>query len=49
MLELKAVLCGILRRFSFEPVDKVEDVKFIPDLVLRPATEIRVVICERGS
>ncbi|CAG9839079.1 unnamed protein product [Diabrotica balteata] len=36
MLEIKAVLCGILRHFILEPVDKPETIQFVPDLLLRP-------------
>ncbi|XP_050502047.1 cytochrome P450 4C1-like [Diabrotica virgifera virgifera] len=47
MLEIKAVLCGILRKFKLESVDKREDIKFIADLVLRPTGEIRVKFSHR--
>jgi cytochrome P450 family 4 len=47
LLELKAALCGILRRFVLEPVDGMFDVKFRPDLVLRPRQEIRVRLAPR--
>ncbi|KAJ8949883.1 hypothetical protein NQ318_010517 [Aromia moschata] len=42
ILELKAVLCGILRKFSLESIDRPEDISFLPDLVLRPKTPIRI-------
>ncbi|CAH1100870.1 unnamed protein product [Psylliodes chrysocephalus] len=42
MMEIKAVLCGILRHFKLEPYDKPEYLKHKSDLVLRPAGEIRV-------
>jgi cytochrome P450 family 4 len=47
LLELKAALCGILRRFVLEPVDGMFDVNFRPDLVLRPRQEIRVRLAPR--
>lgn len=42
MLEIKTVLCGILKKFKLEAIDKPQDMKYIPDLVLRPANEIKV-------
>ncbi|RZB40118.1 p450 domain containing protein, partial [Asbolus verrucosus] len=47
MLELKAVLCGILRKFVLEPVDKPEDIVFVSDFVLRSRDAIRVKFTER--
>ncbi|CAG9796527.1 unnamed protein product [Diatraea saccharalis] len=35
MMEMKTCLSAILRRYRLEPVTRHEDVKFIPDLVLR--------------
>ncbi|XP_023021612.2 cytochrome P450 4C1 [Leptinotarsa decemlineata] len=35
MLEIKAVLCGILRNFALEPQDTPDTIKIVPDLVLR--------------
>ncbi|CAG9864835.1 unnamed protein product [Phyllotreta striolata] len=42
LLEIKAVLCGILRNFKLEPYDRPEHLVFKADLVLRPFDEIRV-------
>ncbi|KAJ8949882.1 hypothetical protein NQ318_010516 [Aromia moschata] len=42
ILELKAVLCGILRKFFMEPVDKPSDMSFHCDMVLRPRTAVRI-------
>nr|AZR39475.1 cytochrome P450 [Agasicles hygrophila] len=36
MLEIKTMLCGILKNFVVEPVDTRETIHFVPDLVLRP-------------
>ncbi|CAG9864836.1 unnamed protein product [Phyllotreta striolata] len=47
MLEMKTVLCGILRKFKLMPVDRREDLKFKIDLVLRPVGEIRVKFLPR--
>ncbi|CAG9864834.1 unnamed protein product [Phyllotreta striolata] len=47
ILEIKAVLCGILRNFKLEPVDTPADMKYKVDLVLRPAGEIRVKFVPR--
>ncbi|CAG9830844.1 unnamed protein product [Diabrotica balteata] len=47
MLEIKAVLCGILRKFKLEAVHKRDDIKFKADLVLRPIGEIRVKFSHR--
>nr|WET52811.1 cytochrome P450 [Phaedon brassicae] len=47
ILEIKAALCGILRKFKLEAVDKPEDMVFKSDLVLRPAGEIRVKFVPR--
>ncbi|RZB40275.1 cytochrome P450, family 4, subfamily Q, polypeptide 4 [Asbolus verrucosus] len=46
MLELKAALCGILKRFILEPVDKPQDIVFISDLVLRPKGSIKVKLAK---
>ncbi|KAJ8976175.1 hypothetical protein NQ317_002064 [Molorchus minor] len=42
IMELKAVLCGILRKFSLQHVDKPSDISFLPDLVLRPRGGVKV-------
>ncbi|XP_063924877.1 cytochrome P450 4C1-like [Zophobas morio] len=47
LLELKAALCGILRKFKLEKVDDMFDVEFRPDLVLRPKKDIKVKISTR--
>jgi cytochrome P450 family 4 len=47
LLELKTVLCGILRRFALEKVDDMHDVEFRPDLVLRPKEDVKVRILPR--
>ncbi|CAH1115586.1 unnamed protein product [Psylliodes chrysocephalus] len=39
ILELKAVLCGILRNFILEPVDRPETLQLVPDIVLRTANQ----------
>lgn len=49
MLELKALLCGILSNFVLEPVDKPENVEMITDLVLRSKGSIRVKFVPRQS
>lgn len=47
MLEMKSALCGILRNFILEPVDKPGDISFKADLVLRTDNEIRVKFVPR--
>ncbi|RZC39472.1 p450 domain containing protein, partial [Asbolus verrucosus] len=44
MLELKAVLCGILRKFVLKPFDRPEDIVFISDIVLRAKNQIRSLV-----
>ena len=48
MLELKALLCGILRKFNLEAVDRPEDIVFQADLVLRSKNPIRVKFITRN-
>lgn len=36
MLEIKAVLSGILQNFILEPIDTPENLQLVPDIVLRP-------------
>lgn len=40
MLEIKAVLSGILQNFILEPVDTPETIVLVPDIVLRPENSI---------
>lgn len=47
MLEIKALLCGLLRNFALVPVDKVEDLTFKVDMVLRPVNKLRVKFIPR--
>ncbi|XP_056636365.1 cytochrome P450 4c3-like [Diorhabda sublineata] len=47
MLELKAALCGILRKFRLVEVDKRENLVHKCDLVLRPVGEVRVKFVPR--
>lgn len=35
MIEMKAVLCGILKNFILEPVDTPDTIVLVPDIVLR--------------
>ncbi|CAG9858724.1 unnamed protein product [Phyllotreta striolata] len=37
LLELKAVLCGILKTFILEPVDTPQSINLVPDLTIRTA------------
>lgn len=43
MLEIKAVLAGILKNFILEPVDTPETIELVPDLVLRPKNSTLLV------
>ncbi|KAJ8915092.1 hypothetical protein NQ315_014347 [Exocentrus adspersus] len=47
MLEIKAVLCGILRKFKLKPVDTPNEIKYRTDLVLRPINEVKVKLALR--
>ncbi|CAG9831865.1 unnamed protein product [Diabrotica balteata] len=47
LLEIKAVLCGILRKFKLEPVTRPENIVYAADLVLRPSGEINVKFVPR--
>lgn len=49
MLEVKAVLCGILSNFVVEPVDTPESVEFIIDIVLRTKDSIRLKFLPRNK
>ncbi|XP_061730010.1 cytochrome P450 4C1-like [Cydia pomonella] len=49
MMELKVVMCGLLRRFRLEPVTRPADVRFTGDLVLRAAHPLYVRFVDRGS
>ncbi|XP_018561986.1 cytochrome P450 4C1-like isoform X2 [Anoplophora glabripennis] len=47
LCEIKAALCGILRKFQLEPVDTPETLKYKSDIVLRSAKEIKVKFVPR--
>ncbi|EFA10756.1 cytochrome P450-like protein [Tribolium castaneum] len=47
MLEIKTVLCGILKKFILEAVDTRKDMAFVSDLVLRPKGSIKVKFVPR--
>ncbi|XP_060531621.1 cytochrome P450 4C1-like isoform X2 [Cylas formicarius] len=49
MLEIKAVICGIIRKFDLEEVDKDTDLKFIPHFMLKPRSNMRVKFVPRNS
>ncbi|XP_057666258.1 cytochrome P450 4C1-like isoform X2 [Diorhabda carinulata] len=50
MLEIKAVLCGILRNFILEPIDTPETIRMVTDLVLRPENNnIKIKISPRHN
>ncbi|KAJ8915089.1 hypothetical protein NQ315_014344 [Exocentrus adspersus] len=42
MLEIKAALCGILRKFKLKPIDTPDTIRFRSDMTLRSDGEIRV-------
>ncbi|KAJ8915088.1 hypothetical protein NQ315_014343 [Exocentrus adspersus] len=42
ILEIKAALCGILRKFKLKSIDTPQQIKFKSDLVLRPFNEVKV-------
>ncbi|KAJ3642881.1 hypothetical protein Zmor_025630 [Zophobas morio] len=47
LLELKCILCGILRKFKLEKVDDINEVEFRLDVMLRPKKNIKVRILPR--
>ncbi|XP_055535728.1 probable cytochrome P450 4ac2 [Wyeomyia smithii] len=47
MLELKAIICSVLREYRILPVTKREDIVFIGDMVLRARDPITVKIVRR--
>ena len=47
LLELKCILCGVLRKFKLEKIDDINEVEFRLDLVLRPKKNITVRILPR--
>ncbi|KYB25210.1 Cytochrome P450 4c3-like Protein [Tribolium castaneum] len=47
MLELKAVLCGILSNFTLQPVDTPESIVMVEDIVLRTKENIKVKFVPR--
>lgn len=47
ILEIKAALCGILRKFKLIPVHSPQQIKYKTDLVLRPSGEVRVKFLPR--
>lgn len=47
MLELKTLVAHLLHNFILEPIDHSRDIKFSVDLVIRPATSIRVKFTPR--
>lgn len=50
MLEMKVALTGIIRNFTLEPIDTLESIVLVPDLVLRPANKsIRVKFVKRSN
>ncbi|XP_063907301.1 cytochrome P450 4C1-like isoform X2 [Zophobas morio] len=49
ILEIKAVLCGILAAFILEPVDTPETVELIGDVVLRSKDNIKVKFIPRKN
>ena len=42
MLELKALIGHLLYNFYLEPIEIAQEVRLLPDLVLRPAHPVRV-------
>ncbi|KAJ8915090.1 hypothetical protein NQ315_014345 [Exocentrus adspersus] len=44
MLEIKAALCGILRKFKLKPIDTPDTIRFRSDMTLRSDGEIRLIL-----
>lgn len=49
ILEEKAILSAIIRRYRFRTVDKREDIKAVFELTYRPASGIRMIFEERTT
>ncbi|XP_056647982.1 cytochrome P450 4C1-like [Diorhabda sublineata] len=49
MLEIKAVLCQILRNFTLEAANKDDKVDILTDMVLRPANQINLIFTQRKN
>ncbi|KAK7863478.1 hypothetical protein R5R35_010514 [Gryllus longicercus] len=49
LLEEKAVVSTLLRRYSFRALDKAEDLKLVSELILRPIQGVRVAVQLRKS
>ncbi|GLH09719.1 CSON008890 protein [Gryllus bimaculatus] len=49
LLEEKAVISTLLRRYSFRALDKAEDLKLVSELILRPIQGVRVAVQLRKS
>ncbi|CAH2108029.1 unnamed protein product [Euphydryas editha] len=47
MLEMKTMMCKLLRRFRLEPITKPEDIVYKADMVLRSIHPIYVKFCAR--
>ncbi|CAH2108030.1 unnamed protein product [Euphydryas editha] len=47
MLEMKTIMCQILKRFRLEPITKPEDIVYKTDIVLRSIHPIYVKFCAR--
>jgi len=47
MYEEKVVLATVLRNFTLEAAEKIEDVKIVPDMILRPMNGLHVKLSKR--
>ena len=48
ILEMKVALCAILSKFYLHPIDTLQSVVLIPDIILRSKDEIKVKFVLRG-
>lgn len=47
MLEIKTVICGILRKFKLEAVDTIDSKQILQQIVIYPKNGVRVKLIRR--
>lgn len=49
MLEMKTVLCGILRKYILEPITTPDNIIMCAEMVMRPKNGIRMKFVKRDE
>lgn len=50
MLQMKAVLCAIVKKFILEPIDTHDNIEIVPDVIMKPLDDtIRVKFIKRND